>query len=159
MKTRRAVLALGLALALGVTAAGPAEATEPDPTAALLRLINDYRASHGRAPLVRNAKLDTAALAHTRDMAAKNYFAHDAPDGTTLKDRLDAAGYDLRFAGENLAGGQETPTEALQSWKDSPGHDEILLTPEATEAGLAYLPNPAGKPIERLWTLVVARPR
>ncbi|OAB55871.1 hypothetical protein AY599_08440 [Leptolyngbya valderiana BDU 20041] len=144
-----------LVLAVLLTAAGSAAA---EPSARLLDLINAYRTERGLGALQPEARLRAAAEAHGRDMAARGYFGHDSPEGETLKERLARVGYAFRFAGENLAGGQETPHEVLEDWQKSPGHDEILLSPLAREAGLAFLPNPAGEPIERLWVLVVGRP-
>ncbi len=144
-----------LLFAIFLTAAGSAAA---EPTTQLLDLINAYRSERGLGALEPEARLRAAAEAHGRDMATRGYFGHDSPDGETLKQRLERVGYAFRFAGENLAGGQETPAEVLEDWQESPGHDEILLSPLARDAGLAFLPNPAGEPIERLWVLVVGRP-
>ncbi|WP_119168060.1 CAP domain-containing protein [Algihabitans albus] len=129
-----------------------------DPASELLRRINSYRESLGLTALNLSAKLEAAALAHDADMATQNYFAHRSPDGHSLKDRLEALGYAFHFAAENLAGGQRTPREVLESWKDSLGHNTNLLMPRVTEAGVAFSRNPQGRPIRWLWTLVLAEP-
>ncbi len=136
--------------------ATPAWAT---PAEALLQQINAYRESRGLAALEPSPRLQAAAARHNADMAAEGYFAHTSPQGTRLRDRLEAQGYAFRFAAENLAGGQKTPAEVLRDWQDSPGHDANLLAADATHAGIAFLRNPGGRPSPRLWTLVVARPR
>ncbi len=148
---------LGADLGAGI-GTSPAAAEPAGPAARLLALVNAYRQAHDLPALAVSDALTAAAAAHTADMAARGYFAHTSPEGGRLEDRLAAAGYRFRFAAENLAGGQETPAEVLQSWRDSPGHDANLLSPAARAAGAAYLPNPDGVPIARLWTLVLAAP-
>ncbi len=54
-------------------------------------------------PLVLNGDLSAAALGHSQDMAVRDYFAHNTPDGVTPWTRIDNAGYNYSFAGENLA--------------------------------------------------------
>jgi uncharacterized protein YkwD len=136
--------------------AAPAQA---EPATKLLELVNAYRQANGLAALQVDARLARAAARQARDMARDGYFDHVSPAGDTLKDRLERVGYLYSFAGENLAGGQETPSEVLRDWQGSPGHDRVLLTAAAREAGIAFLPNPQGTPIARLWVLVVGAPR
>lgn len=59
-----------------------------------------------KEPLAFVAELDTSATGHSRYMAATNYFSHVQRDGTTLEDRLKAAGFSMSNAGwgENIAG-------------------------------------------------------
>ena len=137
----------------------PNASASANPVEVLLLQINAYRESRGLAALKPSPRLQAAAASHNADMAAEGYFAHTSPQGVGLRDRLEAQGYAFRFAAENLAGGQETPAEVLHDWRNSPGHDANLLAPDATQAGIAFLSNPAGRPSPRLWTLVVASPR
>jgi uncharacterized protein YkwD len=74
-----------------------------DVEALLLQLINADRAAEGLAPLVIDRELDAAADAHTADMLANDYFEHDSQDGRSPGDRIEAAGYDARGWGENIA--------------------------------------------------------
>ena len=154
-KTRLLVVIPALAVLLSCTAPEP---NPTDPAKDLLVQINAYREARGLSAVSRSPKLEAAASFHNADMAARNYFAHAAPDGSSLRDRLEAQGYTFRFAAENLAGGQRTAREVLEAWQDSPGHDANLLAPRATEAGIAFSRNPAGEPIGWLWTLVLAAP-
>lgn len=107
----------------------------------LLELINRARWEHGRLlPLKSNAALTWAALAHSRDMAQNDYFGHNALDGSSPWDRIDAAGYGNWYTlAENIAAGHKTPEEVLQGWLDSPRHRENLLNPEVNEAGIGYV--------------------
>ncbi len=56
-----------------------------------------------RQPVAMNAALTSAARQHSQDMLARNYFAHDTPEGVSPFTRMSNAGYLLNAAGENLA--------------------------------------------------------
>ncbi|HSX40962.1 MAG TPA: CAP domain-containing protein, partial [Candidatus Saccharimonadales bacterium] len=49
----------------------------------LLSLTNQKRQASGLSPLTINPQLSQAAAAKASDMFSKNYWAHNAPDGTT----------------------------------------------------------------------------
>jgi uncharacterized protein YkwD len=107
--------------------------------AAILCLLNRERAQHGLRPLRRNASLQRASQRHSDDMAARNFFAHDTPDGVDARARMAAAGYPVAATtGENLAWGsgpEATPVRIVRSWMRSPGHRENILRPQFTEVG------------------------
>ena len=114
---------------------------------AALELINQARGLARRCgteefgpapPLAWNDQLAAAALAHSGDMAAKNYFSHDAPDGSHFGDRIRRAGYVFRSAGENIAAGQGTPEKAVAAWLESPPHCVNVMRREFTESGIAF---------------------
>lgn len=114
---------------------------------AILAGVNAARAS-GRTcgsqsyppapPLSWDPELGQAALAHSRDMAARRYFSHKAKDGSTAAERARRAGYQWQRVGENIAFGQRTPEEAIAGWLDSPGHCANIMNPGFTEMGAAY---------------------
>lgn len=85
-----------------------------------------------------NSRLGTAARAHSRDMATKNYFSHTSADGRTLTDRLTQAGYDWSWAGENIAAGYSTPSQVVTGWMTSYGHCTNLMSNHFTELGVGY---------------------
>ena len=135
---------------------------------AILASVNAARASarscgdrrFGPAAPVRwNPALGEAALAHSRDMAAKRYFNHKARDGSQVAQRATRAGYQWSRVGENIAFGQSSPAEAVAGWLESPGHCANIMNPGFTEMGAAY-----GIAAERrsglvYWTQVFASPR
>lgn len=92
----------------------------------VVRLTNAARARVGCGPLRVDDRLRSAAHAHSYDMAARNYFGHNTPDGRTPWDRIRAAGYDAPAA-ENIARGQQTPQDVTQAWLNSQGHRENML--------------------------------
>ena len=51
---------------------------------AMLKLINQVRRSHGLATVGFAGPLDRAALAHSRDMIAHDYFAHSSLGGASV---------------------------------------------------------------------------
>ena len=84
-------------------------------------------------------KLAFAAQQHTQDMANNHYFSHTEPDGDTLTDRLNQAGYHYSSAGENIANGQTTPEAVMEAWENSPGHRANLLNADFTDFGAGYV--------------------
>ena len=89
--------------------------------------------------------LESAAAAHARDMAGKDYFSHTAPDGSTPAQRVSRAGYRYRMTGENIAAGQLSPEIAMAGWLKSPGHCANLMQPGYTEIGVAFAVSPTSK--------------
>ncbi len=142
----------------------------PDParlSEELLARVNEARATprscgaqaFGAAPpLAWNATLAQAALGHSQDMAARRYFNHKEPGGSTPPDRATRAGYRWRSVGENIASGQQTVAEAVAGWLDSPGHCANIMNPAFTEMGAAYAVNPASEDRRPYWTQMLARP-
>jgi uncharacterized protein YkwD len=93
-------------------------------------------------PLRWNPALGAAALAHSRDMAARRYFNHIAKDGSTVSLRAQRAGYAWLRIGENIAFGQNSPQAALAGWLTSPGHCANLMNPQLRDMGAAYATDP-----------------
>ncbi|MFI7006212.1 sigma-70 family RNA polymerase sigma factor [Streptomyces sp. NPDC050145] len=99
-------------------------------------LVNTERAKNGCAPVRQNSTLDKAALGHSEDMAARNYFDHTDPDGNDPGDRITAAGYTWSTYGENIARGQQTPQQVMDGWMNSPGHRANILNCAFKETGV-----------------------
>lgn len=129
-----------------LTLAEPTQAFAGDWRGELLRRINAFRAGHGLVALRPDPTLDAAAQAHADDMARRDYFGHESPEGETPGERATRAGYPWRRVFENLAAGQPTPAEAVEGWERSPGHRRAMLDPEVREAGIGYtfLPHDGG---------------
>lgn len=100
-----------------------------------------YRRFPAARPLSWSNSLGIAAQGHSRAMARDNYFAHQDPDGDTPADRARSAGFRGRQIGENIAAGQGSPNQAMQSWLASPGHCANLMNPMFTQVGAAYATN------------------
>lgn len=103
----------------------------------LLSVTNDKRRANSLPPLNINAQLSTAAGNKANDMFAQNYWAHISPTGTTPWVFIKAAGYNYVYAGENLAKGFSTATDAVNAWMESPEHRENELSPNYQDVGFA----------------------
>lgn len=94
------------------------------------------RGEGSRHPLALDPRLDAAAQRHADDMLARSYFAHADPDGRTVRERAHAAGFDWVAVGENIAEGQQTVNEVVDSWMRSAGHRENILDRRYTRTGV-----------------------
>lgn len=133
----------------------------------ILKRVNDVRAkprscgsqSYGAAPALSwNAELGETALAHSKDMANKDYFSHQGRDGSQVSDRASRAGYRWQRIGENIAAGQGSAEQVMAGWLASPGHCKNIMNPDFTELGAAYATNPASAATS-YWTQVFGTPR
>lgn len=108
-------------------------------TGELLSLTNQKRQEAGLAPLVLNDSLSQAAYKKAQDMLFKNYWSHNAPDGTTPWVFVKSSGYDYLFAGENLARGFTTAPDTISAWMNSPGHRDNMLSANYKDIGFAVV--------------------
>ncbi len=90
-------------------------------------------------PLVMDPALRCAARKHSLDMATRNFFDHNTPEGLTPWDRTMMAEYDANAIGENIAAGQPTPEDVMTAWMGSTGHCMNIMNPAATELGVGYV--------------------
>ena len=129
-------------IALVMLFAAAASAVEPsnEITAAnVLRLMNDYRASEGLAPLQSDERLDLAAADRMHQMEEESFWSHQSPRGESPFRWLDRRDYRYRAAGENLASGFETARLLVQSWMESPGHRDNILSSAYEDCGIAII--------------------
>ena len=110
----------------------------PDYEAEMLDLVNKERTKRGLKPLQFDPDLVPVARAHSQDMFAKGYFAHDNLDGKDPFDRMRAAGIRFQSAGENLALAQ-TVEIAHVNLMNSPGHKANILNPAFGRVGIGIL--------------------
>ncbi|MEN9649592.1 MAG: hypothetical protein RL094_559 [Candidatus Parcubacteria bacterium] len=87
--------------------------------------------------LTPNAVLQQAAQAKANDMASKQYFSHTGPDGTSPWSWFEKAGYDYKYAGENLAINFFDSKDVVNAWMNSQTHRENILNKNFTEIGIA----------------------
>ena len=104
----------------------------------VIALTNAFRNANGLASLKGNSTLATIAQTYSQTMATQDFVAHQSLDGSQPWDRMTAGGYKWIRSAENIAAGQETPEEAVQSWIDSPTHRANLLDPQLKEIGVGY---------------------
>jgi len=104
----------------------------------VIDLVNVERDAAGLPPLSYDASLAAAARAHSEDMGLQDYFSHTSLDRRTALDRIEDAGYACDTCGENVAGGQLTPEEAIDSWMSSSVHRANILNPDFCDIGVGY---------------------
>lgn len=134
---------------------GATKLPEPSPSgspvtnveqATLLQLVNDIRQSGCTcgstvmppvAPVTWNDQLAAAALSHSNDMYAKNYFSHTGSNGSSAGDRITDAGYTWKAYGENIAKGHPSEKAVIDGWLASEGHCKNIMSPFMKEMGVA----------------------
>ncbi|KAG7385996.1 hypothetical protein PHYPSEUDO_000851 [Phytophthora pseudosyringae] len=116
----------------------------------MLELVNEQRANNGLSSLCLNSKLLVSALCHSKDMAAKDYMAHNGSDGSTMEERITQAGFVWTAVGENVAAGQETVSDVMTAWMNSPEHKANILG-DYKMLGTAYVYS-ADSTYQHFWT-------
>ena len=115
----------------------------------VLTLVNQERSKIGLKPLQMDWELARVARMKSQDMAQKNYFSHTSPTYGSPFDMMKQFGINFRTAGENIASGQQTPKEVMESWMNSQGHRENILKPDYTHLGVGYY---RGGSYGHMWT-------
>lgn len=134
----------GLAVhtALGNSDTGP---TESGVEAEIREAVNEERVAHGREPLEQSEEIAKVASGHSENMAANDFYSHEAPDGDRVGDRYDEGGVMCSRGAENIYhlqyGGPfynetELAESAVNSWMNSPGHRRSLLSKDYDEQGI-----------------------
>ncbi len=130
------------------------------------QLTNQYRTQNGLSSLSWDDELSNIARNHSQDMASRNYFSHETPEGTNPTGRGTSQGYkcekiigNIMYIGiaenifqNNLAyrvwytGGIPTSYEwnsqeeiaqtTVDGWMDSPGHRKNILTKTFDQEGI-----------------------
>ncbi len=119
------------------------------------RIIRDFpemetALTEGLPPLTFDRNLYEAARAHTEEMLAEGYYAHDSADGRTYEDRIRDAGYLPLASGESLGlvafSNFVDPAERVRTIFETMFRDQLdpasgetmyILSPELTQVGIA----------------------
>ena len=105
----------------------------------LENFVNQTRQSAGLKPLAENQKLNQAAQLKAENMVQNQYFNHTSPTGVTPWFWFLKAGYNYKYAGENLAIGFYDSKEVFNAWLNSPSHKANIVNRNYTEVGTAVL--------------------
>jgi uncharacterized protein YkwD len=120
--------------------------------AALVLLINDYRLEHGLSTLEVSPTLTAAARWMSEDMAEHNRLSHTDSLGRVPSERMAAFGYtQAGLWGEMIRAGSGTAEDAFEAWRNSPGHNAVMLTDGFVAVGVAKAYNPQS-PYGWFWT-------
>jgi len=125
----------------------------PQTEIAIVEMTNAFRKDNRLGALKPNAALTAAARAFAQYLGRSGKFGHEA-DGRQPAQRAEAQGYRYCAVAENLAlnldsRGFETgqlARDAVEGWKDSPGHRANMLRPHMTEIGVAVVRAPDPHP-------------
>lgn len=102
-------------------------------------LINAARVRNRLPPLAWDGALCRVARAHSENMGRRNFFDHEAPDGSSLLDRINASGIVWRSLGENIAYNQglvDPVRVAVEQWMNSPKHLGNIMRAKYTHTAI-----------------------
>ncbi len=102
----------------------------------ILSITNLYRDRFDLPPLIYDEKVSEVALLHSKDMKKEQYFSHERPDGTGLKERLANKEIYYLMAGENIAAYHPDAPAAVEGWLNSEGHRVALLHKDYSHLGI-----------------------
>lgn len=139
-------------------------ATSPETLAAARLAVvvetNGERQRRRLGSLRRHVALERAASRHAADMLARDFFAHESPEGDGPRDRAEAAGYrGAMLVGETIAYGQRTASDVVADWLASPPHRKILLEGRFTEIGVGVAAGRHGRGVRITWVALLAAPQ
>jgi Cysteine-rich secretory protein family len=120
---------------------------------AIVEMTNTFRKERRLGEVKPNAALMAAAGVLAAYLAKTGTFAHEA-DGRSPAERAEAQGYHYCLVSENLAMNLDSrgfeswalAREAVEGWKNSPGHRANMLQPTVTETGVAVARAPGRDP-------------
>jgi uncharacterized YkwD family protein len=121
----------------------------------VVNLCNQIRVKNGLPPLSLNWELARVARFKSQDMRDQHYFSHQSPTYGSPFNMLKSFGIQFSYAGENIAAGQRTPQEVVNSWMNSPGHRANILNRNYTKIGVGYA---SGGEYGTYWTQMFIRP-
>ena len=121
----------------------------------VVRLVNIERSKRGLQTLTQNWELSRVARYKSQDMIDKGYFAHNSPTYGSPFDMIEAFGIRFSAAAENIAQGQRTPQEVMNSWMNSPGHRNNILSPSYYQIGVGAAKDSKGN---ITWTQLFIKP-
>lgn len=148
---------------VAVTATDDGDLNESNVALLVHRGINERRAAHGLDRLDHDAGLIEIADGYAETMANTGHYGHTGPDGSSMGDRYEAAGYECRAetddgyatGAENIqytyyqtrvevSNGsvvqydteQELAQALVRAWMRSPGHRENVLRPFWDDQGI-----------------------
>ena len=102
----------------------------------VLELVNKERSKVGLKALTLSNELTDVAMEKARDMRDSNYFDHTSPNYGSPFEMMRHFGIQYRSAGENIAAGQKTAAEVMNSWMNSSGHRANILNSDYEQLGV-----------------------
>lgn len=97
----------------------------------MLKLVNDFRAENGVAPLELMSEIEMKEYSDLRSRELKEKYSHTRPNGESALNKNEFENY-YSYKGENIAQGQRSINTAFNDWKNSPGHRANMLSSDFT---------------------------
>lgn len=110
----------------------------------VIDLVNKERAKNGLSQLKGNWELCRVARYKSQDMIDKGYFAHQSPTYGSPFTMMQSFGIRFSNGGENIAYGQRSPQEVMNSWMNSPGHRANILSATYNQMGCGVAKTSSG---------------
>lgn len=105
----------------------------------VIKLVNSERAKAGLKALTENWELSRTAQFKAQDMHDNHYFDHTSPTYGDPFTMIKNFGISYKSAGENIAQGQQSPSEVMNAWMNSSGHRANILNPNYNQIGVGYV--------------------
>jgi len=125
---QRDIAATLAALWIGAFAVASSGA-EIDYSDRLTALVNQYRVSHGHAALTSDTTIAGLARAHSVAMAKSGKLNHD-----DFLSRVERSGRAMCV--ENIGWNYRSPSDQVDAWCASPGHNRNMLNPRVDRIGI-----------------------
>ena len=121
----------------------------------VVALVNQERVKRGIPRLANNWQLARVARFKSEDMRDSGYFSHTSPIYGSPFNMIRSFWISFSAAGENIAKGQKTPKEVMNSWMGSSGHRGNILNWGFTQIGAGYATDYRGT---AYWTQMFIKP-
>lgn len=105
----------------------------------VLDIVNQERSKQGLKALALDDQLTNVATLKAQDMANKGYFDHNSPTYGSPFDMMQRFGVQYTSAGENIAAGQKSAEEVMNSWMHSSGHRANILNADYEKIGIGFV--------------------
>lgn len=107
---------------------------EQDFAEKILMLVNRERSRAGLYALRLAGDLQSGAAVRAKELTI--LYDHTRPNGEPCYTVINKKGYGI---GENIAAGQRSAEDVMQSWMNSSGHRRNILDPNFRELGVGYI--------------------
>lgn len=118
----------------------PTAPTAPDDLRTLenevIRLVNVERSKANVPALSANNELSRIARIKSNDFINNNYFSHTSPTYGSPFEMLKSFGVNYTAAAENIASGQRSAAEVMNTWMNSSGHKANIMNSTYNQIGV-----------------------
>lgn len=101
----------------------------------VVALVNKERKAQGLDALTMDANMQKAAKARAKEIVQK--FSHERPNGKKCFTILKSYNVSYTRVAENIAAGQKSAQEVMNSWMHSSGHKQNILNKSYSRIGVA----------------------